>query len=116
MGQMFEITGLLCQYVLKWQKVWPWQDLNLHSTWRESNPRCPEGNRLVHYHYATGMLYQLSYMAGETPLAEKSNIDTLLQHAAERFLSRKKIEDEEKRASPNRSPQSGPERMGLWIA
>ena len=54
----------------------------------------------MHYHYATGMLYQLSYMAGETLLAEKSNTDTLLQHAAERFLSRKKIEDEEKRASP----------------
>ena len=54
----------------------------------------------MHYLYAAGMLYQLSYMAGETLLAEKSNTDTLLQHAAERFLSRKKIEDEEKRASP----------------
>ena len=54
----------------------------------------------MHYHYATGMLYQLSYMAGETLVAEESITDTLLQHVAGRFLSREKIKDEEKRASP----------------
>ena len=54
----------------------------------------------MHYHYATGMLYQLSYMAVEALVAKKSNTETLLQHVAERFLSRMKIEDEEKRASP----------------
>ena len=53
-------------------------------------------------------------MAGETLLAEKSNTDTLLQHAAERFLSRKKIEDEETR--PNSWAKQVREiERGHWI-
>ena len=45
------------------QNVWPWQDLNLHRSRRDSNPQCldPSSNALS---YATRLLYWLSYMAG----------------------------------------------------
>ena len=45
------------------QNVWPWQDLNLHRSRRDSNPQCldPSSNALS---YATRLLYRLSYTAG----------------------------------------------------
>ena len=69
------------------QNVRPWQDLNLHLMPDGTRTRNIQIRGLMHYPLCDELLYQLSYMAGESSLAEESNTHTTLQHAVEMFLS-----------------------------
>ena len=67
--------------VSKIQNVWPWQDLNLHLMPDGTRTRNIQIRGLMHYPLCDELLYQLSYMAGESSLAEESTTHTTLQHA-----------------------------------
>ena len=79
------ISANLCPKLF--QNVWPWQDLNLHLMPDGTRTRNIQIRGLMHYPLCDELLYQLSYMAGESSLTEESNTHTTLQHAVEMFLS-----------------------------